>query len=63
MIEYIYEKCKEHNCAITLNIGTDGSMNITVYGKCTDYLVIEATMDEELIKKCINDTIRRTCYD
>ena len=63
MIDYIYEKCKEHNCAISLNVGTDGAMTITVYGKCTDYLTVEVTMNEELMKKCINDIIRRACYD
>lgn len=64
MINYIYELSKEHNCSIGLMVGPDGVMTITVYGKkCSDFIIIKADWDEKLIKDCINDTIRRTCYD
>ena len=63
MINYIYELCKEHNCTIDFYIGTDGAMTITVYGKRKDHIMIKVDWDKKLIKECINDTIRRACYD
>ena len=63
MINYIYELCKKHNCTIELRIGPDGAMTITVYGKRKECIMIGAEWDEETIKNCINDTIRRACYD
>ena len=63
MINYIYELAKEHNCVIGLCVSPDNALKITVYGKFTDYLIIGAYWDEELIKDSINDVIRRACYD
>lgn len=63
MINYIYDMCRKHNCAIDLCIGMDGSMKITVYGKHMDYTIIKVDWSEENIKDCITDTIRRACND
>ena len=63
MIKDIYELCKEHNCTIDLCIGSDGAMTITVFGKYTDHLIIGADWNEETIKDCIKDTIRRACNE
>ena len=63
MIKDIYNMCKEHNCAIDLHIGQDGAMTITVFGKHMDHLIIGADWNEETIKDCIKDTIRRTCNE
>ena len=61
MLNYIYEMCKKHNCVINVYVGPDGAMTINVYGKRTDFVVISANWDEETIKGCISDTIRRAC--
>ena len=63
MLKDIYELCKEHNCAIDLYIGSDGGMTITVFGKHKDHLIIGADWNEETIKDCIKDTIRRACNE
>lgn len=61
MIKDIYNMCKEHDCTINLCIGPDGAISITVFGKYTDHLIIGADWNEETIKDCIKDTIRRAC--
>ena len=61
MLNYIYEMCKKHNCVISVHVGPDGAMTINVYGKRTDFVIIRANWDEETIKGCISDTIRRAC--
>lgn len=63
MINYIYELCKEHDCAVELHIGADGAMSITVYGKRIDHVIIGVNWSEDNIKDCINDVIRRACHD
>lgn len=63
MLNYIYELCKEHKCTCDLIIGPDGAMSVKVHGKCTDFLIIRADWDEDIIKDCIKDTIRRACND
>lgn len=63
MIKDIYNMCKEHNCLIDLHIGQDGAIPITVFGKRKDHLIIGADWNEETIKDCIKDTIRRACNE
>ena len=63
MIKDIYNMCKEHNCSIDLHIGQDGAILITVFSKCKDHLIIGADWNEETIKDCIKDTIRRACNE
>lgn len=63
MINYIYELCKEHGCAVELHIGADGAMSITVYGKRIDHIIIGVNWSEDNVKDCINDVIRRACDD
>ena len=63
MLNYIYEMCKKHNCVINLQIGANGVMAINVYGKRADFVMVRVNWDEETIKGCISDTIRRACDD
>ena len=60
MINYIYELCKEHDCAINLCIGVDGAMTITVFAKHRDHISINALSfsDDEIIE-ITKDVIRR----
>ena len=58
LIAKIADIAKQENCIITLDIGPDNILTITILGKRYDYRVINPYWSEENILDTVRDVIR-----
>ena len=58
LVEKIADVAKRENCIITLDIGPDNILTITILGKRYDYRVINPNWSEENILNTVRDVIR-----
>lgn len=60
LIQKIADIAKRENCIITLDIGPDNILTITILGEKYDYRVINPYWSEESILDTVRDVIRTT---
>lgn len=59
IFDYVRRLSFEKKCVINLTICPDGQMRIQASGNTTDFVLIDANMDKDVIKCFIEDTVKR----